>query len=399
MRLPRQLQTTIIMVLTAVAVYLLYYAWTQPITWSNVALLVLILFARLLIFEKYKLETAFNSVESLNFTIIIAVFCGIKLFLIYQLTINAFVYFHNQNLRRKGWHKRFLFNTVRPFAAGSLVNILASRYLLPYPIFTLHSLLIFALITFFYVLIIDLLLLLMIATETTISRTQLRETYGPMFIDHLVVKFLYYGVFTVLYVQSGLLAVILYLAVLYYNEYAVKRAQLAEIKSTIDPLTKLYNRRFLDETIQRYKQERLSFAVIMLDIDNFKRINDGYNHLVGDQVLVDFAKVIKRSLREDDFVARYGGEEFCVLLKNVTLENAVMVAERIRHNVENRVVTCNYEGKQVDIKHTTSLGVSLFDRDKQNNPLEEADAYLKIAKRSGKNQVRHVNNVSKEVFK
>ena len=105
-----------------------------------------------------------------------------------------------------------------------------------------------------------------------------------------------------------------------------------------DGLTGLYNRKKLDEILAdqfaRFRRHRRPFALLMLDLDNFKSINDSYGHVAGDEVLKEVAAMLKQSVRTVDYVARYGGEEFVVVLVETPLGAALDVAERIRAVVE-----------------------------------------------------------------
>ncbi|MCP4155960.1 MAG: diguanylate cyclase [bacterium] len=162
--------------------------------------------------------------------------------------------------------------------------------------------------------------------------------------------------------------------------------------SVIDGLTQLYNRRYIMELFKtefnkanRYKQ---SFALMMIDIDDFKKINDTHGHLSGDLVLKTLSGIIKKRLRNVDLPGRYGGEEFVLLLPETNKESAVIVAERIREEVQNhKFKTMNNELLTV----TISLGLSEFDDlENKSNELEMiklADSRLYNAKRSGKNRV------------
>ncbi|MCX7156186.1 MAG: GGDEF domain-containing protein [Rhodocyclales bacterium] len=116
-------------------------------------------------------------------------------------------------------------------------------------------------------------------------------------------------------------------------------AKLYELATT-DPLTGLFNRRAFCELAEREfaRARRLQspHAVLMMDLDLFKRVNDEYGHQAGDRVLVGFAAVVKRCFRIEDLAGRYGGEEFCVVLPGATMEKAIMIAERLRGAVSQR---------------------------------------------------------------
>ncbi|QER42407.1 diguanylate cyclase [Thermodesulfobacterium sp. TA1] len=159
------------------------------------------------------------------------------------------------------------------------------------------------------------------------------------------------------------------------------------LESITDPLTKLFNRRFVSTVLESLKQKaeetKQPFSVIMIDIDNFKRVNDIYGHDVGDEVLKALAETFKNNLREQDVVGRWGGEEFIVVLPETDLKNAVMVAEKLRTAVEELEIGVN------KIKVTISLGVSEYLLTEEVSELiKRADSALYLAKRSGKNCVK-----------
>jgi diguanylate cyclase (GGDEF)-like protein len=172
---------------------------------------------------------------------------------------------------------------------------------------------------------------------------------------------------------------------------ALDRVQLyAELRAQAitDHLTKLHNRRYLSE---RFKEERAralrnqhTLAVIMLDIDSFKRVNDHYGHDAGDAVLQDLAMVTRAVVRAEDVVARYGGEEFCVLLPEVSMEEAEGVAERLRAVVERRRLPDAAGVRNV----TVSVGVAyLATDDSATDVFTRADEAMYEAKRAGGNGV------------
>lgn len=162
--------------------------------------------------------------------------------------------------------------------------------------------------------------------------------------------------------------------------------------SVIDGLTELYNRRYVMELfkVEFAKSARYDtpLSLVMIDIDDFKKINDTHGHLSGDLVLKTLSGIIKGSLRSVDLPGRYGGEEFILILPETERENAAMVSDRIREKVLNHTFkTMNADPLTV----TISMGVSeLSDLDNKTNELELikiADARLYKAKRTGKNKV------------
>jgi diguanylate cyclase (GGDEF)-like protein len=159
-----------------------------------------------------------------------------------------------------------------------------------------------------------------------------------------------------------------------------------------DPLTKLLNRRtfcaFARDTMDQYRRYGRSFAILMIDIDHFKGVNDLYGHPVGDLVLQRVAAVIGLEVRPSDKAARFGGEEFAVLLREVTAEQAVEVAERIRVAISSTTVRTRNQ----DIFVTVSIGVALPVRTERDvdEVIGRSDIALYSAKAGGRDTVvRH----------
>jgi two-component system, cell cycle response regulator len=159
-----------------------------------------------------------------------------------------------------------------------------------------------------------------------------------------------------------------------------------------DALTKAYNKRYfadrLDGEFRFARRHETSVALLMLDIDHFKKINDTYGHPAGDTVLIAVADVLTRSVRNEDVVARYGGEEFAVISRAINLEGARVLAERLRRMVEALQVDV---GAAVPLRVTCSIGAAAFPESPnvQNGVelVEVADSALYRAKNSGRNRV------------
>ena len=159
--------------------------------------------------------------------------------------------------------------------------------------------------------------------------------------------------------------------------------------SITDELTQLYTRRHLKSVLaqefERAKRYGTIVTIAMIDIDNFKSVNDKYGHLAGDYILKEVSKIFINTLRKTDFVYRYGGEEICILMPETLVEKAFIPLERLRKTIENRDFV--FEGKK--IKVTVSIGASTYGKEMRdpNELIERADAVLYKAKKSGKNKV------------
>lgn len=169
-------------------------------------------------------------------------------------------------------------------------------------------------------------------------------------------------------------------------------ARLEQLAQT-DPLTQLLNRRALSETITAEMERALrydaSLALLMIDLDHFKRVNDTYGHLIGDDVLRDIAQLLRSNVRERDVVARYGGEEFLVLLPDTDDAGAEAFAEQIRSAVATH--TFSSRPREEGISVTASIGVATFPAariETVEDLFARADAALYRAKAEGRDRVR-----------
>jgi diguanylate cyclase len=159
-----------------------------------------------------------------------------------------------------------------------------------------------------------------------------------------------------------------------------------EVASTLDPLTKTYNRYALTKHFnellskERYTNE---LFILMLDIDNFKKINDHFGHIAGDKILIFLSKLLKKALRDGDKVYRFGGEEFLILLNRTDVEGAQLIAERL-------LTLCRqnkplYQNEQISV--TISLGLTqLHDEDTMDSLIQRSDNALYRAKKNGKDR-------------
>jgi diguanylate cyclase (GGDEF)-like protein len=160
--------------------------------------------------------------------------------------------------------------------------------------------------------------------------------------------------------------------------------------------TRGYFEQQLDLEFKRAERRRQKFALLMIDIDHFKQLNDTFGHHIGDQVLRDVASILMKDMREVDTVARYGGEEFVMILPETTENGARYVAQRLRRAVEQAKF---FAGSPQSIQHLTiSVGIAVFDTDAQfkRDLIEFADAALYAAKHAGRNQVASYSELAQQ---
>ncbi len=166
----------------------------------------------------------------------------------------------------------------------------------------------------------------------------------------------------------------------------------ARVDSVTDGLTGVFNRKALDHhlnfLVEQNTRTPAAFAVMMVDIDDFKAINDAYGHPTGDRVLLALAQRCQGLIRNDDFIARYGGEEFVIVLSNASLTNATKKAQRICESVGDTRYALN-DNKDVHILNiTVSIGISVCQiGDTAESVIARADRALYLAKKTGKNRV------------
>ena len=165
-----------------------------------------------------------------------------------------------------------------------------------------------------------------------------------------------------------------------------------ETMANRDSLTNLATKRFLSEKLSmlllRAQATHQALSVAIFDIDHFKKLNDTYGHLAGDQVLRDVSRILKSQLRSEDVPARYGGEEFVVVLPNTTKEQALAMAEKIRRAIETHSFPGAFGNGGKVGSVTISGGVAACDTDSSSNELlASADKALYVAKEQGRNRV------------
>jgi diguanylate cyclase len=170
-----------------------------------------------------------------------------------------------------------------------------------------------------------------------------------------------------------------------------QRLAKSEHEATRDALTGLANRRLFDAAIQhaavQHSQDGGDLSLLMLDIDDFKKFNDRYGHMMGDSVLRLVARVLSDHLKGRDTAARYGGEEFAIILVGARLEDAIIVGEQIRQLLETRPIVHRASGERLGIV-TCSIGAAYYRHGETVGDLiSRADDALYCAKRTGRNKI------------
>lgn len=172
------------------------------------------------------------------------------------------------------------------------------------------------------------------------------------------------------------------------NKAMQQKNQLLEKLSITDGLTGLYNRNkltiIINDELSRFQRNKRPFAMLMIDVDHFKPLNDTLGHIAGDEILSSVAEALAQSIRNIDFAARYGGDEFIVILTEATVKDALKTADRIR----SRVAKIDYKSADKTINITLSIGITQSEL-KDTTPttlISRADSALYEAKRAGRNQ-------------
>ncbi|MCA9075340.1 MAG: GGDEF domain-containing protein [Planctomycetaceae bacterium] len=194
---------------------------------------------------------------------------------------------------------------------------------------------------------------------------------------------------------------IMYLA--QQNERLLERVQRLTVRSTTDSLTGLFNRGFFEDRFQEhvaaFDKTQAKTGLIFIDIDHFKRVNDTYGHLAGDEILRQVAAVIRNNVRSSDIAARFGGEEFVILVPKAEPDVISMLAERIRRAIENTIIQLKDDCVQV----TVSVGAAIGCPEVQNkhfcaNLIATTDNLLYEAKRNGRNRVCIAQSLHNELL-
>jgi diguanylate cyclase (GGDEF)-like protein len=174
------------------------------------------------------------------------------------------------------------------------------------------------------------------------------------------------------------------------RERALDSAEAHAHAAAIDPVSGVFNRRYLQvrlgEELQRSRRHEIPLALLLIDIDDFKIVNDTYGHLAGDLVLRDVAEILRRSVRVFDVCARFGGEEFVIIMPGSTAESAMRIAERIRERIE---LYRPADRLLASLRITVSIGLAVSEPGTTvSQLLARADGALYAAKHAGKNRIR-----------
>ena len=178
-----------------------------------------------------------------------------------------------------------------------------------------------------------------------------------------------------------------------------RELEMTRAESMRDGLTGVLNRKSFDsqllDLVVKNKSSRAPFSLLLIDIDNFKRINDTYGHPVGDRVLVAVANKCAAAIRKDDLIARYGGEEFALILPGASLRRAVKRARKLCSEIGSVCYTLDGSLQGQELSVTVSIGVSRFrNTDSVRTVLQRADRALYGAKEAGKNRVLSEKDLS-----
>lgn len=178
------------------------------------------------------------------------------------------------------------------------------------------------------------------------------------------------------------------------NRLAYKRE--LEQAIVIDELTQIYNRKFMESQmklfIKHHQQHKDHFSIAMIDLDYFKKVNDTYGHLVGDEVLKGFASLVKELKGAEEIACRYGGEEFVILMPRTTKKEAFIFIEKLRTSMEKKTFTAN--GTSFHVTFSSGIAEATSTHLHPKKMLEEADQALYTAKQLGRNQTIIFDNVA-----
>lgn len=211
-------------------------------------------------------------------------------------------------------------------------------------------------------------------------------SYGPLFhLDTLPYQNMFW-VLSMMYFIVPILITCLILFEILLSQWR-HREKLIQHLSQVDPLTNALNRRSINYVLEKLERKpSTSYALVLIDLDHFKRINDQYGHDKGDETLIQVSQVLSQIIRDSDVVGRFGGEEFILILNHSSLEQAQIIAERCRHAIQ-QLHLCSDSGQIIPV--TASFGIALSSHSLNSQQLlSQADKALYAAKASGRNQVK-----------
>lgn len=193
--------------------------------------------------------------------------------------------------------------------------------------------------------------------------------------------------FCILYINNLtilFIAILINISIIIFTIKLLIKYNILKIQVSKDSLTEIYNRQYfmntLEKEIERSTRNNTCLAMVLFDIDDFKKVNDGYGHYIGDQVLTTITKSVSNIIRKYDTFGRLGGEEFGIILPELREADTIDLCERIRHNVEE----LDFE----TITVTISIGVAMFCKgDNQHSLYQKSDDAMYRAKNCGKNKV------------
>lgn len=173
-----------------------------------------------------------------------------------------------------------------------------------------------------------------------------------------------------------------------------KAQEKLKLLASKDSLTNLYNRRYFIDTatliLNLAKRNGTQSTILMLDIDRFKSINDNYGHQVGDKVITTLAKLLQHNTRKNDVVCRWGGEEFIILLPNTQITGAIVLANKIKEEINNKPILITEENSEKSFYFTASIGLTQVvkeDKDSIEDAIKKADIALYEAKNTGRDKI------------
>ena len=210
--------------------------------------------------------------------------------------------------------------------------------------------------------------------------------YSPLFTINGKLFYNGFWLFSMLYFIAPILVTCLILFEILLSQWR-HRERLIQHLSQTDPLTNALNRRSINQSLDELHHDKICpYAIVLLDLDHFKNINDQFGHHTGDTVLIAVSQKLGLHLRESDVVGRFGGEEFILILKQSSALKARQIAERCRAAIEDLVIQ-NEDGRAIRI--TASFGIALAtDKLKPQQLLDQADKALYAAKASERNQIK-----------